>query len=182
MVVSCVSAASSESAPACEWGSPAWPKCNQPSRTLQSHQSGMETHDVQVCKYWSKKLLEEYKTSGASLEKNSWVPHDICWFLVLEWLFSHLSKAVKTTDKKKNSKILNRHSLFFLLSFSGSVLQLRCRPTGDQKVSTDRTIHPGFTVPQLGTLAESPGFLDRTTQKRGRDTFWKMLTQLIPAC
>ena len=155
MLVSCLSATSSVSAPTSDWGFPAWLKSNQPSRTLQSHWSGTGMHDVQVCKYWSKKLLEGYKTSGTSLEKNSWVPHNTCWFLVLEWLFSHLSKTVKTTDKKKNSKILNRHSLFFLLSFSGLVLQLHCRPTRHQKVSTDWKIHPSLTVIQLGTPAES---------------------------
>lgn len=155
VVVSCLSAASSASAPTCSWGSPAWPKYSQLSRTLQSHWSGMEMQDVQVCKYWSKKLLEEYKNSGARLEKNTWVPYDTCRFLVLEWLFSHLSKAVKTTDKKKNSKVLNRHFLFFLLSFSGSVLQLHCRATRDQKLSADRKIHPSLTVLQLRMLAES---------------------------
>lgn len=59
VVVSCFSAASNVLVPARNSGSLARSKCNQPSRTLQSHRSGMETHDIQVCKYCSEKLLEE---------------------------------------------------------------------------------------------------------------------------
>lgn len=104
------------------------------------------------------------------------MPHKTCRFLVLEGLFSHLSKAVKTTDK--NSK-MNRHSFFYLLiliwlGFT-SPWQTSQRPESQYRLEDPPKPHGASSV---DTCWIPLGSLDRTTRKRGRDTFWKMLTQL----
>lgn len=97
------------------------------------------------------------------------MPHKTCWFLVLERLFSHLSKAVKTTDK--NSK-MNRHSFFYLpiliwLGFT-SLWQTNRRLESQYRLEDPPKPH---SASSMDTCWIPLGSLDRTTQKRGRDPF-----------
>lgn len=178
VAVSCLPAAASPSAPACDWGSPAWPKCLQPSRTLQSHWSGVETHNVHIYEDWSKKLSGQ-KISGGSLEKNSWVSHDTCWFLVSEWLFNHLSKADKTTYKMKGKKIWTDilPPLLFWLGFT-TPLQTNYRPERQYRLEDLENANPinsCMLKKRHETAMGSLAALLRTAEAGGERSFFKMM-------